>query len=238
MLEAFSGFPSRTQYTPLPNLFFSTVLPEIDDIGELKAVLHIFWLLHAQKGYPRFVTRKELERDPVLRRGLGSGDGSPVKSLQVALELAVSHGLLLQVDVGTDDRQETLYLTNNESNRDVVTKIRSGVLSLGEMKPQSAEVSEVEERDIFSLYEQNIGMLTPLIAEELKEAESLYPAEWIREAFREAVTHNKRNWRYIGRILERWALEGKDHGKAGRDTEKAGGQDKYVRGKYGHLVRR
>ena len=81
-------------------------------------------------------------------------------------------------------------------------------------------------------------MLTPLIAEELKDAESRYPADWIREAFREAVAHNKRNWRYIGRILERWAVEGKDHGKSGRDTEKADDPDKYIRGKYGHVVQR
>jgi DNA replication protein len=74
--------------------------------------------------------------------------------------------------------------------------------------------------NIFTLYEQNIGMITPMIAEELKEAEKLYPPRWIEEAFKEAVTLNKRSWRYIARILERWASEGKDSGEHKRDIKK------------------
>jgi DNA replication protein len=91
--------------------------------------------------------------------------------------------------------------------------------------------------NIFALYEQNIGMITPMIAEELKEAEKLYPPRWIEEAFKEAVTLNKRSWRYIARILERWASEGKDSGEYKRDLKK-GGPDKYIKGRYGHLVKR
>jgi DnaD/phage-associated family protein len=61
-------------------------------------------------------------------------------------------------------------------------------------------------------------MLSSLLAEELKEAEELYPWDWINEAFRIAVGENKRNWRYISSILRRWADEGKDHGKPGRHS--------------------
>jgi len=91
--------------------------------------------------------------------------------------------------------------------------------------------------NIFSLYEQNIGMITPMIAEELKEAERFYPEEWIGQAFEEAVMLNKRSWRYISRILEHWASEGKEGGKH-RRSFKEGGPDKYIKGKYGHLVQR
>jgi DnaD/phage-associated family protein len=91
--------------------------------------------------------------------------------------------------------------------------------------------------NIFTLYEQNIGMITPMIAEELKEAEKLYPPLWIEEAFKEAVTLNKRSWKYIARILERWTSEGKDSGEYKRDIKK-GGPNKYIKGKYGHLVKR
>jgi DnaD/phage-associated family protein len=91
--------------------------------------------------------------------------------------------------------------------------------------------------NIFALYEQNIGIITPMIAEELKEADKIYPPQWIEEAFREAVTLNKRSWRYIARILERWASEGKDSGEYKRDIKKDG-PDKYVKGRYGHLVKR
>ena len=42
---------------------------------------------------------------------------------------------------------------------------------------------EVDRPNIFALYEQNIGLLTPLIAEDLKDAINHYPEEWIEAAF-------------------------------------------------------
>jgi DnaD/phage-associated family protein len=75
-----------------------------------------------------------------------------------------------------------------------------------------------------------------MIAEELKEAEELYPAPWIESAFKEAVSLNKRNWKYIEAILKRWESEGKESGEPGRDSKKD--TTKYFRGRYGHLVKR
>jgi DnaD/phage-associated family protein len=68
---------------------------------------------------------------------------------------------------------------------------------------------QIERPNIFVLYEQNIGLLPPLLAEELKEAADQYPAEWIEAAFREAVQQNKRKWSYIRAILRRWETEGR-----------------------------
>ena len=133
-------------------------------------------------------------------------------TLRQALNSAVEHGALLQ----------------STSNSSGVTK---KVYSLPDNSRQPSAVN------IFVLYEQNIGMITPMIAEELQEAEKLYPPGWIEEAFKEAVTLNKRSWRYIARILERWASEGKDSGEYKRDIKKDG-PDKYIKGKYGHLVQR
>jgi DnaD/phage-associated family protein len=94
-----------------------------------------------------------------------------------------------------------------------------------------------ERPSVYALYEQNIGLLTPILAERLQDAEGRYPMEWIAAAFEEAVTNNKRSWRYIERILERWAAEGKDSGKdrgpAGRGLD----PDKYTKGKYAFLFR-
>jgi hypothetical protein len=33
------------------------------------------------------------------------------------------------------------------------------------------------------------------------------------------------------------AIEGKDDGQSGRDTEKERDREKYIRGKYGHMVK-
>ena len=73
---------------------------------------------------------------------------------------------------------------------------------------------QVERPNIFVLYEQNIGLLSPLIADQLKDAADQYPQEWIEAAFREAVQHNKRNWSYISAILRRWETEGRQQWKA------------------------
>jgi len=134
------------------------------------------------------------------------------KTLRQALKSAVEHGALLH---------STLYI--NGVLEDVYT-----------LTADSRQPSDV---NIFALYEQNIGIITPMIAEELKEADKLYPPQWIEEAFKEAVTLNKRSWKYIARILERWASEGKDSGEHRRDIKKDG-PDKYIKGRYGHLVKR
>jgi len=58
------------------------------------------------------------------------------------------------------------------------------------------------------LYEENIGMLTPAIAESLKDIAEKYPPGWFEEALKEAVKSEHRNLKYIEAILERWQTEG------------------------------
>lgn len=69
------------------------------------------------------------------------------------------------------------------------------------------------QKNIFALYEGNIGILTPLIADTLEVAEKDYPPAWIEDVIKLAVENNKRNWRYCEAILKRWKVEGKDDGK-------------------------
>ena len=87
---------------------------------------------------------------------------------------------------------------------------------IGDEQPMA---SSNKPSNIFSLYEDNIGMLSPMIGEELKEAERRYPSSWIEDAIREAVSNNKRNWRYIMAILNRWEQEGRKDGRSRRYTE-------------------
>ena len=134
------------------------------------------------------------------------------ETIRQALNSAVEHGTLLHSTLNINGVLEDVYSLTDDSRQ-----------------PPAI--------NIFALYEQNIGIITPMIAEELKEADKLYPPQWIEEAFKEAVTLNKRSWKYIARILERWASEGKDSGEYRRDIKKDG-PDKYVKGRYGHLVKR
>jgi len=237
-MKEISGFPARMQFTPIPNVFFSRLLPQISDITELKTTLHIFWLLYPKKGYPRFTTYRELLNDKNLMSSLGEGDQPPDKVLGDALEMAAKRGTILHLVLDRDGTAEDIYFLNTEPNRRIVAKIQNGELALTGLKTGRQAQTDVDTEpppDIFTLYEENIGIIGPMVAEELKEAEKLYPEAWIRDAIKEAVSLNKRNWRYIAKILEHWSAEGRGNGTYRRDFKKTD-PDKYFKGKYGHMV--
>jgi DNA replication protein len=234
-MTRFSGFPSRMQYTAVPNLFFSQLIPQIDDIDELKTTLFVFQVIYPKKGYPRFATYSELAGNQALLSSLTGPE--PAVTLRRSLDIAAARGTLLHLRQERGGKAEDVYLLNSESDRQTVARIQSGEVSIGEMKAPKL-VAEVGARpDVFTLYEQNIGMLTPLIADELRDAEKRYPESWLGEAIKEAVKYNKRNISYILAILERWSTEGKDDGTHRKDTEKAD-PDRFIKGKYGHMVQR
>ena len=237
-MKKFEGFPARMEYTPLPNVFFSGLLPRIDDMAELKTTLHVQAKLYRKKGYPRYVSFQELLANDSLLSSLKSEDESPEIVLQNALEKAVGRGTLLPIAVEKDGTSGDVYFLNTAANRQVVEKIHNGELELTGLKTTGKKYAPSEELpDIFTLYEENIGILTPMVADELREAEKLYPKDWISDSIKEAVLYNKRNIKYILKILENWAAEGKSDGTYRRHPEKTD-PDKYIKGKYGHMVRR
>lgn len=237
-MQEFTGFPAKMQFTPVPNLFFSRLLPQIDDMAELKTTLHILEMLYHRRGYPRFVTCKELLASKSLMSSLSQIARPAGEVLRGALEMAAKRGTILHLRLDRDGKDEDIYFLNTESDRQAIAKIQGGELQLPGLKAGRQAYVETEELpDIYTLYEQNIGMLTPMIAEELREAERTYPESWIKDAIKEAVSQNKRKWRYIAAILERWAAEGKGDGAYRRDFKKTDA-DKYIKGKYGHMVGR
>ena len=238
-MKKFGGFPAKMQFTAVPNLFFSGLLPEISDIAELKTTLNMFWLIYQKRGYLRFVTYAELAANKSLMNSLRKGEEAPEELLRDALEMAVNRGTILHLSLDKDGAPEDVYFLNTEPDRRVVVKIQNGELALAGLKAGGPAYHEVEAEspEIFTLYEQNVGMLTPMIADWLKEAEGLYPEEWLKEAIKEAVGLNKRSWRYISRILENWAAEGRSDGAYRRGSKKTD-PDKYYKQKYGHIIRR
>jgi len=237
-MKRFTGFPAKMKFTPLPNLFFSALLPQISDLAELKTTLYIFTMLYHKRGYPRFVSFGELLGNVSLRRSLGEVSESSDEALRKALAMVTARGIFLHLVLDRDGSQEDIYFLNTESDRQTVAKIQSGDLVLGglEVKEQTY-VEMAEQPNVFTLYEENIGMLTPIIAEELREAEKSYPVAWIRDAIKEAVNQGKHKWSYVSAILERWASEGRSDGAYQRDLKPAG-PDKYRGQRYGHMVRR
>jgi DnaD/phage-associated family protein len=225
-MPAFAGFPGGvTPFVPLPEQFFTHVLPDIEDTNELKVTLHLFWLLSRKRGSPRCASDRELLADRGLRHALRRrGDPRPFEErLGAALELALQRGTLLRVRVRIDGQVVSWYFFNTGRSREAVDRLIAGVdspevlLDLedpvlvdpdGLPRAHTLEL-EIEQPNIYALYEQNIGLLLPLIADELKDAEDHYPRDWVEAAFREAVQQNKRSWSYIKAILRRWESEGK-----------------------------
>ncbi len=237
-MKQFTGFPAKMQFTPLPNPFFSVLLPQINDIAELKTTLYILGALYQKRGYPRFIAFGELVSNRSLMSTLGEGAKPPDEVLRQALGMATKRGTILHMALDRDGISEDIYFINSDQDRQIITKIQNGELSLAGLKVGRHTCIETgEQPDIFTLYEQNIGMLTPMIADELREAEKLYPASWIQDAIKEAVNQSIHKWSYISAMLERWSSEGKRSGAYRRDSKKTG-PDKYIKQKYGHMVRR
>ncbi|MFL5691222.1 MAG: DnaD domain-containing protein [Ktedonobacteraceae bacterium] len=245
MMTGFAGFPTgKNPYVPVPEVFFTVLLPEIEDSAELKVTLHLFWLLAQKKGNPRCVSDRDLLDDQVLLRSLKRrGDPRPPEErLRQGLEKALARGTLLQIHLRLmsegNDQAEIIewFFFNTARSRKVVNELQGSAMvpahllkveseqveqeseipvpagaytsNKGAEMPRNIQV-EIDRPNIFRLYEQNIGIITPLIADHLRDAADLYPMEWIERAFREAVQHNIRKWSYISAILRNWETEGK-----------------------------
>lgn len=228
---AFAGF-STDKLVGLPPELFSEVLPAITLASELKVTLQIFYRLSRQRGSPRRISWDDLLADRVLRKGLRalSKLRPPEELLAEGLEAAVARGTLLHLALPADGRVANWYLVNTPANRDWAAEMN---LARAALAPNG---EPAERANLIGLYEQNIGLVTPMLVDELREAEERYPREWIEEAMREAVRANARSWRYIRKVLERWAANGRQDApdRAERPIDIA----KYTDGRLGHLYKR
>ncbi len=252
--KGFIGFPdAKMKPVIVPDFFFTDLLPLIDDLAELKLTLHCFWLLNEQATTAKFLRGDDLRGDQILLRSLhlNSNLRTPQQALEDALERAVARNTLLKLEIESDTDSDSSgkggqagvkvddwYFINTPKGRQTLALVREG--RLGDLQaaiPDEARL-KVNRPNIFVLYEQNIGMMTPLIADQLRDLEKSYPPDWIDEAFVLAVASNKRRLRYIQAILKRWETEGKDERAAastGRDTEEER-RRKYIPDEYSDII--
>ena len=129
---------------------------------------------------------------------------------QQALAELLEEGLLLAYPQSTQDPQQAVLLfpATPEGTRRFEA-LQEGNLSLAEVQAANP-VPNPDKPNIFALYEQNIGPLTPMVAEILKADAETYPEIWLRDAMHEAVSRNIRNWKYVQAILKAWQEKGRD----------------------------
>jgi DnaD/phage-associated family protein len=228
-MQKFSGFSAGKQrHISVPDQFFLDVLPFIDDPAELKVTLFILRHLDQQEGDTRFVSEDLLSQDPVLMASLNQDTSQRLTCLRNALAAAVERGTLL---LGKKSNGQALYFLNTPRGRAAVKAMAGGKWMPDENRQPLPALDT--RPNIYRLYEENIGLLTPLIAEELQEAEKEFPADWVEEAFRLAVQRNARNWRYISAILKAWKEKGRDETNRRPSEEDS---SKYVQGDFGDIV--
>lgn len=212
----FEGFVAGGVAVTLPAQFFVEVLPVVADEAELRVTLYALYAIARRRGELRAVRGHELAREAPLERTLAACGG--IEALGGALAAAVSRGTLLACAL---DDGDTLYLVHNEAGRRALARIEAGALAVPGASPVRPQASAAGAGQPAQVYEQEIGALTPAVAEALAAAVERWPEPWIVEALRLAATHNARSWRYAEAILERWETEGRDDGTAGGAAARA-----------------
>lgn len=217
-MSKFRGFTDSETFTQLPDTFFHNLLKEIKDADELKVTLYFLWRTEHMEGPFRALSRMDFD---VKELGLGA------EEVTRGLEKAVKRRGLLRVQ----REAKVFFLLNSPRGRAAVEAIESG-----KWTPDESSPPPLERPNMFRLYEENIGPLTPLIADALKDAEELYSDEWVAEAIEVAVKNNKRNWKYCEAVLKRWKDEGR-HGK--KDQQDSGkGSERYTKSEFEEYLKR
>jgi DnaD/phage-associated family protein len=207
-MTKFRGFTDSESFTQLPDGFFHQLLKEIDDTAELKITLYFLWRVERMDGPFRALCETDFESKEI---------GLTAREVKLGLGKAVRRGTLLK----SKHEAEVFYFLNSPRGR-----AAAEALAKGQWRRSAAILSAapVERPNVFKVYEENIGPLTPMIADALKDAEELYQAGWIMDAIELAVKNNKRNWKYCEAILKRWKEEGthgnKDQQSSGKSSER------------------
>ena len=195
-------FPDSGPTSPLPDIFFNRLLKEIQALDELKVTLYALWRIGHMDGAYQALTEADFEPGDL---GLGADE------VRSGLDAAAKRCSLLRSE---HDGQVLYFLNSPQGQAAAAEFAKSGLpanVSMGS--------APLERPNIFRLYEDNIGPLTPLIADALIDAETAYTSEWVADAIDLAVKHNKRSWKYSEAILKRWKEEGRAEKQSGRDDQ-------------------
>jgi DNA replication protein len=217
-MNSFKGFTDSETFTQIPDSFFR-LLKVIKDTDELKVTLYAIWWIDHTEGSFRALSKTDFD---VKQLGISE------EEIRHGLEKAVKRGSMLR----SQHESDVVYFLNSPRGR-----AAAEAFAKGQLRESGGIMSGPLERpNIFKLYEENIGPLTPLIADMLKEAEELYREEWFEEAFTIAVKNNKRNWRYVEAILKRWKEEGKNGKKDQQDSIKS--SERYTDSQFSEFLKR
>lgn len=185
--------------TRVPNAVLSAVLNEVAESGTVKLILRAVWLLERQRGFPASITVNELRHDRVLIRVFKSKE-----RFDAALDQSLNLGVLIKFELNNAD---ALMLNTVSATRQVenVKDTQSGNI---EKDGWDASVGSDMPDDAFRAYEENIGILSPMIRENITAVLQDFSDEDIIEAIKIAVENENRSWSYVAGVLRKWARDG------------------------------
>jgi DNA replication protein len=201
-MKTFKGFTDSETFTRIPDAFFRQLLNQISDADELKVTLYALWRIEHMDGPFRALCETDFDPKDL---------GLTTEAVASGLEKAEKRGSIIK----SAHEADVFYFLNSPRGRAAAEAFAKGQWR------ESARImsAPLERPNVFRLYEENIGPLTPLIADALKDAEETYQPEWIAEAIDLAVKNNKRNWKYCEAILKRWKEEGRAQKQDRRDDQ-------------------
>lgn len=214
-MNNFNGFTSSETFTQIPDSFLR-LMNEIDDVAELKVTLYAIYRIEHLDGNFRGLSAADFSAEDL---------GLSVEQIQLGLNKSLERQTILK----SSNEAGVFYFLNSPRGR-----LSAEAFANGQIK--ATQSYNPNKSNVFKLYEENIGALTPLIADMLRDAEKNYPSIWFEEAFEIAVSRNVRNWKYVNAILNRWKENGKDERRDSQDSI----QDakRYTEGEFSEFFKR
>ena len=220
-MNGMTNTQNNMDFTPVPRVFITDIVKQIKDADEISILLQAFNILYQKPNGSKFFKADDISFEDSER-------------IRVSLDKGVGFGLFISMT----NESDTIYILNNSNGKRLADDLKKNGYTTSELVIDDFSEPDIKPT-IYVLYENNIGRLTPIIVEELKMASEEYPESWINEAFKEAVSLNKRNWKYIKAILQNWQTEGKKDGRMGTTGQSNAQHDpkRFLTGKYGSISR-
>jgi len=207
---------------------FNGLMARIDNVNELKVTLFCLWAFEQRDTADGLYWLRRADFD-----GLNNDvHGMDEDAIDDGLDCAVLRGTLLKVDLATPEGSESLYLR-------ATPEAQSALATPGGFAARIDAAGHLDvlppRPSVYKIYEANIGPLTGLIGDALRDLVTDYGEVWVSEAIATAMEQNKRSLSYIKGVLRGWRKDGKRDADTGRHLA---ADEKSTSGKYADFFER
>lgn len=207
---------------------FHGLMARIDNVNELKVTLFCLWAFEQRDAANGLYWVRRADFD-----GLNADvHGLDEDAIDDGLDCAVLRGTLYKVDLPTPMGYEAVYLY-------ATPQAEAALAAPGGFAARldgNGHLDVLPPRpSVYKLYESNIGPLTGLIGDALRDLVSDFGDAWVEDAIGVAVERNIRTLAYVKGILRGWQKDGRRDADPKRHLAT---DDKSAAGKYADFFER